>query len=164
MGFKVKIVEKGFENLTGYIGAIEFKNGESVSVLSELEASRISASMRVEYIEGKDPNFAARMIDSRDVKADVQPAMKRADEVEAVEPGEELAEPVQSVEPVAEETPAEAAVEFEYPQEMLEQIADEKGIKGLREIAGKFDVKAKSVADLIEGIMTAQEQAKPKAE
>lgn len=45
---------------------------------------------------------------------------------------------------------------IKYTREQLEQIADEKGMAGLRRVADEFGIKGKSIPGLIEAILQKQ--------
>lgn len=135
---KLKIVEPGWETYTGFLSSTEFVNGESVDHTSQREARRLAASIQIIDIEtGKSPSTSQALLDMKDDPAPVATLVN---------------EPASS-EPSAPASP--------WTRESLEALADEKGIKGLREIGDQFDVKDTSVAGLIDKILAASQ---PKTE
>lgn len=135
---KIKIVQPGWEGFTGNFGSIDFKDGVSVNDVSDMEAARIGAVVRVENDEGHDPSMAQRIIDTYD-----QPAPQGKTTIEA-----------------AEEPQPECKF---YTAAELEEVADKKGIKGLREIADPLGVKGKSIGELIHEILAKNPKVEPAA-
>jgi hypothetical protein len=133
---KLRLLQPGYENMDGYIGIIEFKDGLSVDDVNEREARQLGLSIRVEFEDGRDPNPAQNLLDSMHNQAPVA--------------GEEPAEPVEPEVPVALLT-----------REDLEAVADKGGIKGLRAIAEGFNVKGTSIVELINEILEAQAASQP---
>lgn len=130
---RVKIVEVGFDSFNGDIGGIEFESGVSTRELSPLEINRISAAMRVETLDGDQLGMAAVLAANMNTEM--------SSELETIIVGE------------TSETEKDAVVESQYTKESLAEIADKKGIAGLREIADPLGIKATSIAALIEGIL-----------
>lgn len=132
---KLKIVEKGMENYSGYFGQIEFKDGVSVRDVTIVESNLISALVRINWIDGeKDIGRAEITSVAFDKVAEVAPD--------------------RSVTP--EEPKAEQKKGQKYSREDLEAVADSKGLNGLREIGAQFGVKSTSINKLIEAILEAQ--------
>lgn len=133
---RIKIEEPGWEKFTGHLGPIEFVDAVSVEPVSTRDAMRIGGSMRVSYIdgpnEGKQASVSAREVELRDVGI----------------------EPEAPVEQTAQEPAPAPAVK--YTREQLEELADKKGIKGLREIAEPLGVRNTSIAGLIDELMALQ--------
>lgn len=136
---KIKIVQPGWEGFTGNFGSIDFANGVSVSDVSESEAARVGAVVRVETEEGHDPSMAQRIIDTYSQPApDVNTTIAAADEPQIERRAYTVAE--------------------------LEEIADKKGIKGLREIADPLGVKGKSIAEIIREVIALNPKVEPAAQ
>lgn len=129
----VKINEPGFDSFNGDIGGIEFENGVSIRDLSPLEVNRLSAAMRVETLEGEQLGVAAAIAANRDT-----PLSNEAERTVTAE---------------SENANFMQAPEGSYTRESLGEIADKKGIAGLREIAEPMGVKGVSIAALIDGIL-----------
>lgn len=132
---KIKITQPGWETFTGNFGSIEFADGVSVGEVSQNEASRVAAVVRVETTEGKDPSMAQLIIDTYSDPAPLETTIAAAD----------LPKP---------EVPS-------YTADELAAIADKLGIKGLREIADPLGIKANSIAELIGRILAVSKPAEP---
>ena len=130
---KIKIVEPGWETFSEYLGFTLFKDGESVEDVSPAEAARLASIVRIETLEGRNPSPAQMILDNWSgpmivATTDTADAAKVA----------LLAAPAKS-----------------WTQEELSAIADEKGIKGLREIGDGLGLKGTGIADLIAKIVEA---------
>jgi len=143
---KLKITEKGFENLTGPIAEVMFADGVSVDEVSGEQAQRISAAMRCETLEGVNPSASAEMLRSHAKRADVVAEMKRGEEDQTPHAIVEAASPIAKSEGSADA----------WTRETLEAVADKGGIKGLRAIAEPLGVKATSIKELITEVLDAQ--------
>lgn len=132
----IKLVEKGYEHFTGDIGGILFVDGVSEESLSNIEVNRIGAAMRIESIEGNQLGITAQLAEMGSVgitdESDKRPMQEPTREAK-VHVLDEEGKP--------------------YTKESLEQIADRKGIAGLREVAEKFGVKGVSIAGIISQIL-----------
>lgn len=149
MNYKIKMLEPGFTGMNGVIGGVEFKDGVSVGEVNSVQMNRIGSAMRVERLGGGPVTDADRYMESKKDPAPMLESMKSG------------VAPVAPVAPVSAEGELEAPVELGDPatfvtKEQLEAIADEHGIAGLRNVASDFDVKSKSIPDLIEKILSAQ--------
>lgn len=139
----VKIIERSFQGYTGMLGDIEFKDGISVDKLGRNQIDRLSAAMRVTTVDGESLGIAARLVQNKGTSA-----------------------PSGNI-PVSEPAKPEAKAPADHPQysrQQLEEIADIRGIVGLREIGDSFGVKGRSVMDLITEIMKAQQGFAPEPE
>ena len=130
---KIKIVEPGWETFSEHLGFTLFKDGESVEDVSPAEAARLASIVRIETLEGRNPSPAQMILDNWSgpmivATTDTADAAKVA----------LLAAPAKS-----------------WTQEELSAIADEKGIKGLREIGDGLGLKGTGIADLIAKIVEA---------
>jgi hypothetical protein len=155
---KIRLVQKGWEKFSDYLGPIRFDNGVSIDDVSEMEAARIGASIRVDWVEtGKSTSPAQKMIDSKNMSAaDFNISVK----------GLPTAQEIADAKPVSsEEAPAPvvvkpaATVVYDYTLESLEAVADEEGIKGLRDIADLYDVKGVSISGMLRDLMAKKEAA-----
>lgn len=143
---KLRLTQAGFENFTGQMGVVWFENGLSTTDVSPIDGIRISAAIGADWEDGSAANVGDMYLNSMDVPAFVGMADK---------PSEPVAAPVAPTE-------VSNAPHTAYTEAQLAQIADEKGIGGLREIADPLGVKATSIVGLIAAIL--KHQTNPKAE
>lgn len=145
---KLKITQKGFENYSGQMGAILFKDGISVYDVNENAAYRLSALFGVEWDTGeavKITRNAATMSapigrETFIVATDGKPEEVRGNDGRTTYVKTDLSD-------------APIKITRRYTVAELEAIADKQGIKGLREIAGPMGIKGTSINALIEDIM-----------
>lgn len=135
---KVRLTQAGYEQFTGMFGRNHFTDGLSDEPLLPIHAHFIGAAINAEYEDGSPLNPALNYT----LAGDMSPT-------EAVELAEKRIEAA-----VAHEKEVNAV---KFTREDLEAIADKQGVKGLREIASPMGIKASSVAELIAGILKAQE-------
>jgi hypothetical protein len=152
---RIKITEKGWENYTGLFGMASFENGVSVDPLPESMADRISANVSTVEIdddgaEELQAGAAARLVGGATLAAPVVPAL----------PNPTTEEVALEQKQIAEEA-GRAPAKF-YDVEELQQIADEKGIKGLRLVAEPWGVRDRSIPALIKEILKAQAESQKK--
>lgn len=146
---KVRIAVPGWDSYNGYFGPVEFKNGESVRDLTDLEIARIGANIRIESLEDdKQLGVGATIVETMRYSAEVVTPHQTIVEEEAA---------AKAKEPVVEEVKEPAKVI--YTREDLEKIADDEGIKGVRKVAAVFGVKAVQINQLIDEILEAQDKA-----
>lgn len=126
---KVRLIQKAWETFTGNFGGIPFENGVSVNTVTKQEASRVANIVKCELLDGSNPSSSQAAIDSKCTPMTI------------------------------ERGPAPPPKPVTYTRDMLEQIAGEKGIKGLRTIGDGLSVKASGIADLISAILKAQAPA-----
>lgn len=139
----LKITEPGWATFDGFLSGVEFVQGVSKEDISPSIAARIAGTMRCEMVDtGLNPSFTQQLVDRLNECAPVAEPMERASEVSVVV--------LEQTEPV-EENKVE-----KHTKESLEAIADEKGIKGLREIADPLGIKAQSISELIAKIVESQ--------
>lgn len=144
----IRIAQVGWAGYSGQLGDLEFKNGISVEPVTQRQADRIGALIAVMFVdgEGADDGQAGqqvRLIDELAERSVVQDPLTTQTEEEKK----------------AEETqaPAKPALpEAIYSLSDLEIVADDHGIKGLREIADPYGVKGRAIPELIEEILHAQ--------
>lgn len=134
---KIKLVEPGWETFSDHLGFVLFKDGESVEDVSPAEAARLASIVRIETLEGHNPSPAQMILDNWSGPMIVA-TTDTADAAKAASP---------------------AAPTKSWTQEELSAIADEKGIKGLREISDPLNIKGTGIADLIARIVEATKAA-----
>lgn len=138
--FLVRIDKAGWETFSGQLGLVPFKDGVSTRPLTDIEMRQIGASIRIVRLESNEQvGPAVAMVDARSVSAEVKTPL-----------------------PTVAETEPEVALE--YDRDTLEKLADEGGIKAVREIAAKFGVKGVGIDKMIEDILEAQRNPKPLSE
>ena len=152
----IKITEPGFAGFTGNIGSVEWVNGVSVDPLPQSVIDRVAGIMRVEGVvvgddgsteaDGEQQGAQARLKDLEREVAPVDPGLKRATEKD-LEAEEKLLRQKGGINPA----------DKIYTQAELEAVA-EKGIVALREIGDAWGVRGRRIADLIIGILEAQER------
>jgi hypothetical protein len=147
---RIKIVQKGWENYTSWLNGVEFENGVSLTAVPRHIADRIGGTISVVEItngeEGDTVNPAARLISGKDVEAAVVKPLLHPTPEEVEKERKALAE-------AAGTKPASVF----YSREALEEIADHKGLKGLREVAAPWNVRDRSIPALINEILKAQD-------
>lgn len=170
---KIRIAEKGWETYTGPLGDIEFVNGVSGDHVSQREANRLGAILRVEEIDKdgadqgqvsqnadyqKATKFSAPDVERFPRQTELDKATAEAKvEASAATPEGDNGAAVQSDQPT-HEAPAEPAKV--WTREELETVADQNGIKGLREIATPMGVISSSIGTMIDKILEAQSAKK----
>lgn len=155
---RIKIVQKGWEGFSSNLGTTVFKDG--IAECSEQEANRIGATIQIVRLNDDDEedgviNIGHEITKTKNLSAEVTPRLKTAEELAALKSENE---PEESEDDETEDDETEDAAEA-WTEESLEAIADEKGIKGLREIGDKFGVKSTKIAELIDKILEAQNAA-----
>lgn len=142
---RLKIIEPGLEAYTGPIGGYDFVDGISEHAVGWQEANRIGAAMRVEDAdeEGYQISPAVHMFRIRDLPADSAEVLADGKNIEI--DGETV--------PISQR----------FTRDELENIADKKGLPGLREIAARWEVGARSINDLIDRIVESQAREDAKA-
>ncbi|NQZ53224.1 MAG: hypothetical protein HRT93_03110 [Piscirickettsiaceae bacterium] len=153
---KLRILELGFNHLTGVAGGIEFKDGLSIEAVTKTQAFRLSAAMRCEFENGGNSSPANVVIENANMPAP-STAEVTLPVVESTADGEDNRTGVEKyIQKMNSQAPKESVKTAKYTREQLEVVADEKGIVGVREIAGEFGAKSNSIAGLIDAIVTAQ--------
>jgi hypothetical protein len=149
----LKIVSKGWAGYNGQLNIITFKDGVSTEPVPPLIADRIAACVTVvacneDGSEGETEALVGiqhRLVTETASRAPIAKPLPRMSDADR-----EL------------EKKVEAARALEQPTDKLftrldlEQVADKSGIKGLREIASGWQIKARSIPDLINEILAAQ--------
>ena len=122
---KLKLTQSGYEKFTGQFGIVDFVDGVSVGDVNAREARNIAVSIGCEFEDGSSPNPAQILLNSMNDRA-----------------GE-----------VKPENKPEPAVFVPFTKEQLEKVADEKGIKGLRQLADPLKIKGTSIVELIKELL-----------
>jgi hypothetical protein len=137
---KIRIDVPAFAKFNGKMSGVQFVDGVSEREVTPKEARKIGINVRIveagtDHQAGLNPNIGA------------VPAAPIVHSDQTPEP----------VEPLA--LPAPVVDEHQYTKDELETIANDEGIKGVREIATKFGVKGVQISQLITGILQAQGNA-----
>lgn len=145
---KLKMIEPGMERFSGNFGGFEFVDGVSLEDIPKNDIIRLGAIISVVDAENPESQQSQGQLEMSvwDKSAEVITYQTLADEG---------AENGGIILPVVE-VPAVAKSATTYTRESLQAIADEKGIKGLREIGAVYGVKGTAIVDLIEGVLAAQ--------
>jgi len=160
---KIRIVEKGWAGFTGELGRSVFVDGISVDHVAPADIERIGSSVRIEEVqeniavgEGTQLGPANQDLQAQNLRAEV--AKTRAPRTPQIkdgnEPGAEPEKPFVQV-------PVDSAKIWSF--EELEQLADARGIAGIREIATTLNLKGNSISKLIGAVMKAQGTPMPVA-
>lgn len=154
---KIKIVEAGYDKFTGEFGQIEFIDGVSAYPVSERDAARLGAFVRIEKEDGEQAGDNVKHVAGYDLQVEPEQVLRNAAEPKAQVEGDTTPEGTEAA--VAPENGVAAAVvePKKYTREELGAIADEHGLEGLREIGNQFGVKAVSIAKLIDLIVEKQQ-------
>ena len=142
---KVKLIGKGFEKYSGVMGGHQFVEGFS-DEMSSSDAERLGAFTRVRIVEdgvvtAQNPSTTQKMVDQKGMSI----APKTA----------EISQPKAALVAVLPS--------FDYDLSTLEGIADEGGIKALREFADQYDVRGTSVSGIVKDLMARATQANTQA-
>lgn len=130
---RVKIDVPGWGSFNGEMRGIPFENGVSTRELTPHEKLMLGSVIGISDIDsGKQVGAGVEMANIYNVSAEVKP--------------------VEKPKAVVEDKP----VVLEYDRDRLEEIASEGGIKAVREIAAKFNVKGVEISKMIDGIIEAQ--------
>jgi hypothetical protein len=137
---KLRLTQAGFENYTGQMGVVMFKDGLSEGDVLPIDAIRISAAIGADWEDGSAANVGDMYLNNMD-----SPAFVGGSSSEASAPAEPQAKTAQA--------PADGTT---YSKDDLAKIADAEGIAGLRAIADPKGVKGTSIVGLIEAILKHQ--------
>lgn len=137
---KLRLKEPGFETYSGQMGVMDFKDGLSIKDVLVIDAVKLSCVMYVEWEDGTSPSVAQSILDNAETPAPI---------VGDGRPSKPIVE--------AKVAPAKVILDTKYTEAQLGAIADKDGIGGLRVIADGLNVKGKSIKELIDGILKAQE-------
>lgn len=126
----IKLVEPGWETFSDYLGFTLFQDGVSVEQVSPNEAARLASIVRIETLDGQNPSPAQKILDNWSAPMGVATSL------------------------TADQLPQGPIVTGKsWTADELSAVADEKGIKGLREIADPLNIKGTGIADLIARIV-----------
>jgi hypothetical protein len=137
---KLRLTQAGFENYTGQMGVVMFKDGLSEGDVLPIDGIRISAAIGADWEDGSAANVGDMYLNNMDVPAFV--GRGPSNEPAPAEPQAKTAQ-----------APASGAT---YSKDDLAKIADAEGIAGLRAIADPKGVKGTSIVGLIEAILKHQ--------
>lgn len=155
---RIRIVQKGWETYTGNFGGVDFTDGLSDVAIPETFSDRICTQIRaVDAETGDSIGPQQRMIDARTARMPVAVHLEHA----TVTKQEQL-EADAAVLVASGDLEAKQETIF-YTYEELCVLVEKKGIQGLRDVALPYGVKARSIPDLIENILNAQQLAKKSA-
>lgn len=167
---KVRIVSPGWETYTGFLAYMaEFKDGVSVNELTPAQIGRIGSTVQIvndETGEQVGPSTVALAGVATELpKVEVLKTMdvvkaEEAESAEALRAAEAArkAEEAAALKEAEEKAKAAAGAPVIYSRLELEAIGANDGIAGLREIADPLDVKGRSISELIEAILEAQDK------
>lgn len=157
---KIKLIEPGYENYTGYFGQVLFECSVSTHPVSESQARFLGSILRVAPVDENGQEGAAlqnaaneqfQQAMKNEAYLNDAPTQAELDARAAAEKKDEVSEEPKSVGVV-------------YTREQLEAVADKSGIKGLREIADTLNVKGSDIKKLIKLILDAQVVSSTKQE
>jgi hypothetical protein len=150
---KIRITDKGFANLTGLLGQVEFVDGVSVDEVSKAEAARLGTILAIEEVDtGINPSTTQLMVDLHHKNLE-ELGIKEAG-LRKVVPGEvqaspEVIEQASITTPKAPEGVVRSELTYDFTADDLAALADKQGIAGLRAFADKYKVNDKSIGGLI---------------
>lgn len=143
----LRLVQAGYQNYTGPIGAYDFVDGVSTVMIPRNDRDRLATAFQfVEFITPGDEieaGVAARLLFESTRVLEVPKDLERQTEAEKADEDKRVVEGVKP-DPVI------------YTAAELEAIAEKKGINGLREVAAYWEVKHRSIVPLMELILGAQ--------
>ncbi|WP_276122558.1 hypothetical protein [Pararhizobium qamdonense] len=149
----LKIISNGWQGYNGQLNIITFRDGISTEPVPPLIADRIAASVRVVECDaaGEEGEISVnvgiqhRLIAGAAGRAPI--ASTLGTQTEAEKSMEAKLDAARSL---------TAPVESLFTRADLEKIADDSGMKGLRDIGDKWKVKGRGIPELIEKILAAQ--------
>lgn len=159
---KVKIAEKGYASFTGSLGNIQFEDAVSVGHVDFDEAMRLGGYMRIVEVDevGNEigpVSYAAEIARTRNLTTKVVAPLERGDpNAPSPDAAEQNGLSAPAPDPVPEPEVASDEPLPIYTRDELEAIADDKGIRGLREIGNALKVRNNSIPGLIDEILAAQ--------
>ncbi|QNH71665.1 hypothetical protein V1VFAS_069 [Rhizobium phage V1VFA-S] len=146
---KLKVATARMAGYTGVLGPVRFTDGVSDEYLPRHIRDRMAASMEFLEVDAQGNEQPAgaqhRLItESAERAPQLAPLTRQTDAEKAAE--------------IAAAAVLSAKVPVLETRASLEEIAAKKGIKGLREIGKKWNVKHRAIPTLIEMILDAQEK------
>lgn len=152
---KLRLLQSGFETYTGQMGTVFFDNGLSTADVKPIDAVRMAAQFLCEWEDGTTASVAQSILDHAHITTGMLPVEQNADQAlaqgVATANGIDVVPAGPAATPVTPAAPAKVHTEAE-----LHAVADDKGIKGLREIAAPLGIKGNSIAELIAEILLKQ--------
>lgn len=148
---RIRLTQEGYEHYTGQMGITFFEDGLSTEVVHFKDAHRMAAVLKCEFEDGSSCNAAQRLLDTAHQEAVVGRVTEDEVSVNPVVTGSVEAPVVIKLE--QEQKPRDEAFTHSYTRADLEEIADQKGIAGLREIATPLGLKSNSITGLIDELV-----------
>ncbi|EOG1895092.1 hypothetical protein ACEPOF_000361 [Acinetobacter baumannii] len=159
---KLRLTAKGYENFTGHMGAVYFKDGLSAMDVLPIHAVRIGSTIGAEWEDGQSTNPADLLVananmgalntqeaadyDQRMIEAQIQDANKAEEHLNKVaQLGIDA-----TTDPDAQLPTTQGKT---YTREELEAVAEEGGLAGIRAVAAEVGVKGGSIVVLIDRIL-----------
>lgn len=138
---RLRILDAGLANYTGDFGLVNFENGVSTHEVNWIEAGSLAAIVHIEDADlpGYQLGGAAELERDRGRLADA-PEVSASARVEEVDGKTRM---------VAEH----------FSRKELEQIADHKGLAGVRDIARAWKRTGRSIQECVDAILDAQGDA-----
>lgn len=157
---RIKLTDPGMSFFNGLIGRLRFNDGVSVDEPTEIEIRRIGAAIGSVLVD-EDGNEiiqagdAAKIVANRASVAPPEPSAPILNEPEPIEDGE-----VQDAEVSTSESLDPSTQPFKiWTKAELEEVADAKGIRGLRDIGEPLGARHTSIMGLIDEILVSQKRA-----
>lgn len=160
---KLRLTGKGFENYTGQMGVHYFKHGVSTNDVLPVDGIRIAATIGAIWEDGSHANIGDVYCQNLQTPAPTGLQQVRLDHLATVVGLTNATQAIAQTTSVAEEQfkamgvvipqTQEKQVVSQYSRDQLEDIADTKGLAGLREVGTELGVKAGSINELIERIL-----------
>lgn len=146
----LKLTQKGYENYSGPIGSYEFVDGLSVEPVHRVDRDRLAAAFQFDEIDDDgivmEAGVAARLLRDRAEVAEVVAPTPVSTQAELD------AEHAAFLKTIARDT---AGLPI-YTRIQLEKIIDKGGMAALRKIAEPWNVKHRSIPDLVKLVLDAQ--------
>lgn len=148
---KVKLLKAGFENYTGVIGTFQFEDGISEE-MSKADADRMSASITCGLVQEDGSVDSLSPLDNmktlRKQKIANNPESRR---IKTDEDGDKS----DADKSDADREPAKVQEQpgYDFTAESLEALIKEGGIKALREVADKYDVRGTQIAAIYSDLL-----------
>lgn len=150
---KIRIVQPGWETFTGHFGPTEFVDGVSVDVVDPVFIDRCAAEIKVVDFETEEPVGAqVRLIETACIPLDVLDTLPTATPAD-----------LKSKAPAPAPVVVDEEDAREWSEEDLMALADDKGIKGLREIGDPMGAKGRSIPELIDSVLKVQDERRRQA-
>lgn len=173
---KIKIVEKGWAGYNGLFGQTEFVDGVSTDHVNLAQANMLGGIIRIVEVDDNgnelgQVSLSADMVRTADFGAPVVKARARGTDAPVADeetpdavviPGDDFdalaaAQAAEDAGGDVDDKPVEPT--RVYTRAELEEIADQDGIKGLRDIGTPLGAKNTSIHKLIDEILAAQSKA-----